>query len=281
MSHLRNILRDAFDGFKRHNAPRLGAALAYYTVLSLSPLMILVLAIVGAVLGPEAARGEITTQLNGMIGNEGAKAVEAMITSANEPKHGILATIIGIAVLIVSATGVFIELKGSLDTIWETKIESKGWGIRQLIFDRVVAFMVICGIAFLLLVSLLFSALLAALSHRLGLGEEIVARIANCIISFLLTAGMFAIIFRLLPAKRPSWRQVLLGSLVTSLLFIIGKGLIGMYLGRAAVGSAYGAAGSLVVLLVWVYYSTQIFFFGAEITRASAAAQALQYKETP
>jgi len=267
------MLLEAARGFQRHKAPRLGAALAFYTILSISPLLVLVLAILGFAFGEEAARGTIALQIEGLVGTQGAKAIEGLIANANKPSSGWLATIIGSAVLLFGASSLFVELKNILDTVWETPPQpSKGWGLRALLFERFLAFSAICGLAFLMLVSLVFSAVLNAIEDRIVSSADVeflFARIANLTISFAVTFGLFAMIFKLLPTVRPRWSNVWFGSLATTVLFFVGKTLIGIYLGRAAIGSSYGAAGSLVVLLVWVYYSTQILLYGAELTHVS------------
>jgi len=262
---------EAYRGFRRHKATRLGAALTFYTLLSLSPLVLVVLAIAGAVFGPEAARGEFSRQIEGLIGCEGAKALEALVANAQDPHDGIVATVVGILTLLFGASGVFLELQDALDTIWEYNPRQSGLGLWAMVRDRILSFSVICGFAFLLLVSLLFGADLSALGNVINgwfPGAKWVALVLNFLLSYVLTAAMFTMIFRLLPHAKPRWREAAVGAAITAALFMVGKALIGLYLGRAAVGSAYGAAGSLVVLLVWVYYSTQILFFGAELTRA-------------
>lgn len=265
------VLIQAVQGFRRHQAPRLGAALAFYTLLSLSPLLLVVLAVLGAVFGPDAARGAIASQIETLVGNQGAQAIEALVANANQPERGWVSALLGGLVLVFGASGVFVELKESLDIVWEVPPEQRGQGVRGLAADRLLAFTAICGLTFLLLVSLILSAVFSAVGDRFAryTGLEVaLARIANFAVSFFLTASLFGMMFRLLPAKRPPWSQVWFGAIVTTLLFLAGKMLIGLYLGQAAVGSAYGAAGSLVVLLVWIYYSTQILLFGAELTQA-------------
>jgi membrane protein len=264
------VVVDAYRGFRRHKGTRLGAALTFYTLLSLSPLVILVLALAGAVFDQNAARGELSRQIEGFIGGDGAKAVEALIANARDTNGGRIATVVGILVLLFGASGVFLELQDALDTVWEFDLRQSGLGIWALVRDRLLSFSIICGIAFLLLVSLLFEAAVAALGGVDGWLSESrwVVLGLNFVISFLLTGTMFTLTYRLLPHARPRWSDAAVGATITAALFLIGKVLIGLYLGRAAVGSAYGAAGSLVVLLVWVFYSTQILFFGAELTRA-------------
>ncbi len=267
------LLKDAGVEFWKDKAPRLGAAIAFYTALSLSPLLVVVIAIAGFVFGEEAARGEIAQQIRGLVGDEGATAVEAML--ANRTKDdGIVATVVGLATLLVGATGLFAQLQDALDTIWgvEPKANAQTSTAREIVaavWDRVLSFSLVCGVAFLLLVSLVFSAVLAALTGWMNawLPESLtLIAVLNNVISLALTAVMFGLMFKVLPHVRLAWSDVWVGAVVTAGLFALGKFLIGLYLGRAAVGSAYGAAGSFVVLLVWVYYSTQILLLGAEVT---------------
>jgi membrane protein len=263
------IIRDSAKGFQKHKATRLGAALAFYTLLSLSPLLLFVLAIVGMIFGQEVARDEIQFQITNLVGEEGAKAVDAIVSDAQKPAAGFLATLIGIVTLIFGATGVFVELQDALDTIWEYRPDPTQSTIWVMIRDRLLSFSIVCGMAFLLLVSLLFSAVLSATQGMIAgwmPESQWISGAINTVTSFLLTSAMFAMIFKRLPQANPRWSDVWIGAGVTAVLFAVGKELIGLYIGRAAVGSAYGAAGSLVVLLVWVYYSTQILLFGAEIT---------------
>ena len=275
MIHLKSfgsVLREAVRGFIRHKDSRMGAALAFYTLLSLSPLLLIVLSIIGPIFGTDAARGAIGRQIEQLVGHEGARAVEAIVSNANHPTRGIISTVVGVLVLLFGASGVIVELKEALNDIWETPPAPPEpvFGLRSLAIDRLLAFSLICAIAFLLLVSLFISAFLTTIGD-LVVGERydqaVWANLLNIGLSFLLTTSLFALIFRRMPAQRTPWRFAILGAFITSLLFLLGKSLIGLYMGRAAVGSAFGAAGSLVVLLVWVYYSTQILLFGAEVTR--------------
>ena len=263
------IIRDAGKAFRKHKAPSLGAALAFYTLLSMSPLLLFILALVSMIFGHEAAQGEIQSQITGLVGAEGAKAVESMVADTQKPAAGLIATTLGILTLILGATGVFLELQDALDTVWDVHPDPAQSTIWAIIRDRILSFSIVCGMAFLLLVSLLFSAVLSAAQGLIaGVLPESqgMSGIINTATSFLLTAAMFAMIYKRLPHANPPWADVWIGAGVTAVLFAAGKEVIGLYLGRAAVGSAYGAAGSLVVLLVWVYYSTQILLFGAEIT---------------
>lgn len=268
------LLRETVDEFSKDKATRLGAALAFYTLLSLSPMLLVVLAIAGKVFGPEAARGELFGQIDNLVGPDGAKAIQDMLAATQSGTGGgWFATVVGIGTLVFGATGVFAQLQDALNTVWGTREDAKGFGIWRTVKDRLLSFSAVCGMAFLLLVSLVLTAVLNALHGYLsqylpGGGWGLSA--ANHILSFALTATMFGMIFKLLPHARPTWRDVWIGAAITAGLFTLGKYLIGLYLGTAAVGSTYGAAGSLVVLLVWVYYSTQILLFGAEFTEVYA-----------
>jgi membrane protein len=264
-----HLVKDSAMKFMDDRGPRLGAAMAYYTALSLSPLLLAVVAIAGQVFGPEAARGEIVEQFRGTIGTEAASFVEQLIVKSASTTHGVLATVIALVVLFFGATGVFAELQSALNSIWKVPgRESKG-GILTLLRERFLSFTMVCGVAFLLLVSLVVTAFLAGInSHISGWmpGMEGLAQVVNFTLNFALTAALFAMMFKWLPEVRLAWRDVWIGALVTAGLFSIGRYLIGVYLGQAAVGSTYGAAGAFVVLLVWLYYSTQIFLLGAELT---------------
>ncbi|MBC8075580.1 MAG: YihY/virulence factor BrkB family protein, partial [Chloroflexales bacterium] len=266
------IIKETFSEWSADNAPRLGAALAFYTMLSLAPLLVLAISIAGLVFGEEAARGQLVGQFQGLVGKEGAEAVQTMIQNANKPATGIVASIIGIATLLFSASGVFGELQASLNEIWDIKPKPSK-GILDTIKQRFFSFSLVLGTGFLLLVSLGLSALLAGLYSVIegifpGLG--IIGTILNFLISFGVTTLLFAAIYKLLPDADIAWKDVFIGAAATSLLFSLGRFLIGLYLGQASVGSAYGAAGTLVVLLIWIYYSAQILFMGAEFTQVYA-----------
>jgi membrane protein len=267
---LKSLARETFHSFSEDRAPRMGAALSYYTVFSLAPLLVVIIAVAGFFFGEDAARGRIVDQLTGTLGREGAQLVQTMIQKASEPRAGIIATVVGLATLLLGATGVLLELHDALDTIWKvTPSGGRGW--KGKVRDRVLSFGVILAFGFLLLVSLVLSAGLAAMGDRLGAmvpGWVTLAYVLNYGISIGLVALLMATLFVLLPDVRIAWRDVWIGSLVTSLLFHLGKLLIGLYLGKASVGSPFGAAGSLAVLLVWIYYTSQVFLLGAEFTRA-------------
>ena len=272
MRNALNLFKDAAREFSDDKAPRLGAALAYYTMFSIAPLLLVVIAIAGFVFGPEAARGEIFAQTRGLIGAEGAGALQDMVRSAAKPKSGTIATIIGIATLLLGASGVFGQLKDALNTIWEVKPpESRGaWGFLR---ERFLSLAMVLGVGFLLLVSLVLDTAVSALGkfagNRLPGGEALWHGI-ELLLSFGVVTVLFAMIFRFLPDIRIAWRDVWLGAAFTALLFVVGKFALGFYLGKKATASSYGAAGSLVVLLLWVYYSAQILFFGAEVTQVYA-----------
>jgi membrane protein len=266
-----DLVREAGQKFIEHRAPRLGAALAFYTTLSLAPLLLVVMALVGAIFGQQAAQGEVAHQMKDLIGDEGARAVEAMLASTQTSGGGTLSMVVGLATLLFAATGVFVELQDALNTIWG--VERKSTGIWSLVRDRLLSFSLVCGLAFLLLVSLVISAGLSAVGTVVTgwVGTAFWMQAVNQIVSLALIVVLFAMIFNILPDVKIAWSDVWLGAFITGVLFTLGKYLIGLYLGRAALGSAYGAAGSFVVLLTWVYYSTQILLFGAELTRAYSA----------
>jgi membrane protein len=250
----------------------MGAALAYYTMFSIAPLLWMVISVAGLIFGVDAARGEIVAQLQGLMGRPGAEAVQALLKSASRPAESVVATGLSLLLLIVGATSVFAELQDALDRIWRAPKRAKG-GIWALLRARVLSFGMIMCIGFLLMVSLVFSAGLSALSGFWGplLADwETLASVANILFGFVLATAMFALIYKIMPRVKVDWSDVAIGAVVTSLLFTAGKSLIGLYIGRSGVTSGFGAAGSLVVSLVWVYYSAQIFLLGAEFTWAYA-----------
>ncbi len=263
------LFKDTFSKWNKDNGPRLGASLAFYTLFSLAPLLLIVIAITGLVFGQKAVEGQIVGQIGGLVGGDSAKAIQTMITNVYKPSTGAIATIIGIATLLLGATAVFVDLQGALNTIWGAR--SKSWyGMLGIVKVRFLSFAMILCIAFLLLVSLVVSAVLSALSKFLtGLAPSFmhILQIVDFFISFGFIAVLLAMMYKLLPDIKIAWSDVWSGAAVTSLLFTIGKYLIGLYLGRSSVTSPYGAAGSLVIILVWVYYSAQILFFGAEFTQ--------------
>ena len=259
------LLKETANSWSADYAPSMGAALSYYTLFSIAPLLLIVIGIAGLVFGADAARGEIFGQLAGLIGAEGAKAVEGLLAAADRPAQGILATIVGVLTLLLGATTVFGELQNALDRIWRApaREESKGWW--NLLRTRLLSFGMILGVAFLLMVSLVLSAAIAALGKWWG-AVEAVAHVLEVVLSFGLSTVLFALIYKYIPRVHVSWHDVWIGAAVTAALFAVGKFLIGLYLGKSSVASAFGAAGSFVVLMLWVYYSAQIFLFGAEFT---------------
>jgi membrane protein len=253
--------------------PRLAASLAYYTLLSLSPLLVLAIAVAGFVFGEEAARGQIADQLRGLFGAEAGEAIQAMVAHAKQPGSGILGSIISVVVLLFGASGVFGELQDSLNTIWEVA-PRPGRGIWGIVKDRFFSFTMVIGVAFLLLVSLVVSAALAALGNWISsfADAEWLWQIVNFVVSLGMIALLFGLVFKIIPDVKIRWRDVWVGALVTAALFTLGKFLIGLYVGKAGVASPYGAAGSLVVIVVWVFYSAHILFIGAEFTQVHTRA---------
>jgi membrane protein len=263
------LCKAAITAWSDDYAPSMGAALSYYTLFSLAPLLVIVIAVAGFFFGADEVRGTLFAQLSGLMGQEGADAVEGMMQSANEPKEGLVSTIIGFVVLAVAATTVFAELQSALDRIWRAPAREKGSGIWSLIRARLLSFGMILAIAFVLIVSLVVSAALSALGKWWGgwFGAwETLAHVFNLLVSFGIITLLFALIYKIIPRVDVAWHDVWVGAAVTSLLFTIGKFLIGLYLGKSDVGSAFGTASSVVIVMVWVYYSAQIFLLGAEFT---------------
>ncbi|WGV23346.1 YihY/virulence factor BrkB family protein [Halotia branconii] len=266
------LLQETFKEWSEDKASRLAAALAYYTIFSIAPLLIIVIAIAGVVFGEEAARGEIVNQIQGLVGQDGAEFIETAIQNASQPKTGTIASIISVVLLLIGATGLFSELQDSLNTIWEVK-PKPGQGIINIIRTRFLSFTMILGIGFLLLVSLVVSAGLSAVVtyfSNLLPGADFIWQIFNFVLSFAITTALFGLIFKVLPDVKITWNDVVIGAVITSFLFTIGRFVLGQYLGNATFGSTYGAAGSLVVILAWVNYAAQILFFGAEFTQVYA-----------
>jgi len=266
------LLKETGQEFADDNATRLAAALAYYSLLSLAPLVVLALAIAGLVFDQEATRDQLSTELGAVVGPSGAEAVRAIVENARAPSTGILSTVAGLIVLLFGASGVFGELQSALDTIWEVA-PKPGRGIVGTIRDRLFSFAMVMGVAFLLLVSLLLSTALAAvgrfLEGRLP-GGEAVWQLLNFLLSFAVVSALFAATFKVVPDVKMQWRDVWVGAIATAFLFSVGRFLIGLYLGKSSVASSYGAAGSLVLLVIWVYYSSLILFAGAEFTQVYA-----------
>ncbi len=257
------------------DAMRLGASLAYYTLFAIAPILLVATAIAGMVFGAEAVRGEIVGQLDHLVGREGAAAVQSLLEGASQRRAGILATILGSITFVVAATGAFLELQGALNTIWRVKLKP-GANIRAFVIDRLRSFGLVVAIGFLLMVSLAVTAALAALSAwltRISPSLPTAWSGVNMLVSVVVTTVLFALLYKFLPDVRLRWRDVTMGAFVTAVLFTIGQQLIGLYLGQSSVASSYGAAGSVMILLLWVYYSCQILLFGAEFTRVYADYQ--------
>lgn len=278
------LFRDAAQSWFRDHAQSMGAALAFYTIFSIAPLLLIVIAVAGTVFGEEAARGEIYYQLQGMLGSQGARAVQDLLESARRPAESVPAAVAGLAVLFVAATSVFAELQDSLDRIWRAPQRTPHTALWGLLRARLLSFGMILGIAFLLIVSLAFSAALAALGRWWD--PESTSWItfsgaSEAGLSLLLVTAVFALIYKTMPRARIHWRDVWVGAAVTAALFVAGKFLIGEYIGRSGVSSVYGAAASLIVVLLWVYYSAQIFLFGAEFTWVYAHRYGSRRGHTP
>jgi membrane protein len=266
------LLKQTFTEWNEDKVPRLGAALAFYTALSIAPLLVISLRIAALFFGDEAARGEIEHQMQSMIGKQGAEAVQAMLENANRPESGFIATGLSVTTLLFGASGVFGQLQDSLNTIWEVK-PKEGRGIWGFLRDRFLSMAMVMGVAFLLLVSLVVSAALSftgSYAFSWLRQFQVVSQALNVIVSLIIFTGLFAMMFKYLPDVKIAWKDVWLGAAMTAVLFTIGKFAIGLYLGHSSFASSYGVAGSLIVLLVWVYYSAEIVFFGAEFTQVYA-----------
>ncbi len=262
------LARDAAGSWIDDYAPSMGAALAFYTLFSIAPLLLIVISVAGLVFGEQAARGEIFEQLSTLVGADSASTIEALLQGLNRPQAGVLGTLVGLLVLLVGATTVFAELQDAMDRIWRAPTRPKG-GLWRLLRARLLSLGLVLGIGFLLIVSLIASAALAALGKWWApwfSQFETLAQAVNLGLSFVLITAMFAMIYKWIPRVRVAWRDVWIGAALTALLFTLGKSLIGLYIGRSGVASPFGAAASLVVLLLWVYYSAQIFLLGAEFT---------------
>ena len=263
------LVKSAATSWIDDYAPSMGAALAYYTAFSLAPVLILVIAVAGLAFGADAARGEIVAQLRGLLGEQGAKAIEELLASASKPGSGAVASAIGFVTLLLGATSVFAELQSDLDRVWRAPAIKQASGFIALLRARVLSFGMVIAMGFLLLVSLVFGAAISAAGkwgNTLLPGSALILQVVNLAVGFGITVVLFATAYRVLPRARIAWSDVWIGAVVTATLFTLGKYLIGLYMGLASVSSGFGAAGSLIAVLVWVYYSTQIFLLGAEFT---------------
>ena len=270
------LLGDSFDSWSKHKAPRLGASLACYTLLSLAPLLLVLVAVVGLVFGQTAAERGVVEQVQTLVGNDAAKAIAAMLGASRNRTHGVVATAVGLITLLLGASGVMIELRDALNTIWEVPTPTiAGFKKKALAFikERIFSFGIVLSIGFLLIVSLAISTWIAAagaVSASFLPALEAILHVLNTSISFIIITLLFAAIYKIMPDVHLQWHDVMLGAAVTSLLFTVGKLVIGIYLGKASIASSYGAFASIVILVIWVYYSGQIFFFGAEFTKTFA-----------
>lgn len=267
------LLKEAFQEWQEDKVSLLAAALAYYTVFSITPLLVIAIAIAGAVFGQDAAKGEILEQVNGLVGDQGAQAIEVALANADRPEISGVASIISVVVLLIGASGVFAQLQQALNTVWNVKTKPDNKGIWEFIRKRLLSFGMVLAIGFLLLVSLIVSAALSGvgkLQINLLPGFTPLWQLLNFAVSFGFISLLFALIYYYLPDVKVRWKDVWIGAIITALLFTFGKFAIGLYLGRGSFGSAYGAAGSLIVFLAWVFYSAQILLFGAEFTQVYA-----------
>lgn len=269
---LKYLVTQSFKEWSEDNASRLSAALAYYTIFSIPPLLIIAIAIAAQLFDRAAVQQQVINQIGGLVGDSGAEVVESILENSSESGQTAVAAIISVVTLLLGASGVFGELHNALNAIWEVQAKP-GRGIWGTVKDRFFSFTMVLGVGFLLLVSLIISAVLAAVNEFISgvmPGLVILAQVINFLVSFGVVAGLFALIFKVVPDVKIAWRDVWVGALVTAFLFTVGKFAIGLYLGNSAPGSTYGAAGSLIVLLLWVYYSAQILFLGAEFTQVYA-----------
>lgn len=267
-----SLVKEAFQGWMEDGSLELGAALSYYTAFSLAPLLVIAIAIASLAFGRQAVEGQLFAEIRGLVGPQSAATIQSMIASAGRRGSGTFATVVSVVVILFGASGVFGQLQTSLDRIWHVapKPDRGVWGLLR---DRFLSFSMVLGVGFLLLISLVVSAALSAIgAFATGYLPAIAPflQAVGFVVSFAVITALFAMIFRFLPDARVDWKDVWVGALATALLFTIGKTLIGLYLGRASVSSSYGAAGSLIVVLLWVYYSAQILFFGAEFTKVWA-----------
>ncbi|HEX9115410.1 MAG TPA: YihY/virulence factor BrkB family protein [Anaerolineae bacterium] len=271
MRSIIDLLKETFEEWGKDKGARLAAALAYYTIFSIAPLLIIIIAVAGLVFGPRAVQGQLVGQIQGVVGKEGATLIQTMLANASKPSAGIIATVIGIVTLLLGASGLFTQLQDSLNTVWEVA-PAPGRKIWEVLLNRLMTFVMVLTIGLLMIVSLVVSSALSALGGAMaGLIPVSIPvvfwQLVDLVVSFGVMVLLFTLIYKLLPDVRVGWGKVAVGAAFTSLLFTIGKFLIGLYLGHSSAGSAYGAAGSLVVLLLWIYYSSQILFLGAEFTK--------------
>lgn len=270
------LAKQSVNAWIDDRASSMGAAIAFYTMFSLAPLLLISIGIAGLVFGEDAARNAIVGQIGGLIGETGAEGIRSVLDAARDPEGGAVAALVSMVTLVVGATTVFAELQTDLDVVWKVPPEKQSSGIWGLLRARLLSFGMVLGVGFLLIVSLILNAALAALGKWWGawFGEwELTLQTVNFIVSFVVVTGLFAMIYKILPSEKIAWGDVWIGAAVTSLLFAIGKFLIGLYIGRSALASGFGAAGTFVVVIVWVYYSSLVFLLGAEFTHEYARGE--------
>jgi membrane protein len=263
------MIKTSFAAWVDDYAPSMGAALAYYTVFSLAPLLVIVISVAGLIFGPDAVRGAISTEFTGLMGADAAKGIQDLLSSVSKPSTGIIGSVLGVVVLLIGATTVFGELQDALDRIWRAPARVRSSGLLTLLRTRILSFGMILGIAFLLMVSLVTGAAIAALGKWWDgwfAGWEVLAQIINASVGFFMTTAVFALIYKLMPRVKVGWGDVWVGAAVTAMLFTLGRLLISLYIGKTGIASGFGAAGSVAVIFVWVYYSAQVFLVGAEFT---------------
>jgi membrane protein len=283
LRHWAVLFKRVTNSWLADRAPSMGAAIAYYTVFSLAPILLLVIAVAGLAFGRQAAEGALLGEFSSLVGEESAAAVQAMLRNASGTTSGVLASVIGVGLLLVAATAVFGELQAALNVIWKAKPPT-GSGVWYLIRSRLLSLSLILAIGFLLLVSLAISAVLTGLGHyfdRIMPGLPALLHVAHLTLAFGITTVLFAMMFKILPDAEVKWRDVWLGAATTALLFTIGKFLIGLYIGGSKVATTYGAAGALVIILLWVYYSAQILLYGAEFAKAYGDARLARSPAAP
>ena len=277
LKEILSLLKESITAWRDDNCPRLGASLAFYTLLSLAPLLVVIVSVAALAFGKDAAEGQLFWEIRDLVGRDGAKALQDTISNAYKPGAGVIAAALSIVTLALGATTVVVELRDALNTIWHAPVDQSTTGLRgiiALVRQRFYSFAMVLGVGFLLLVSLVLNAWIAAMGKFFGAFlpvPEAALHVVTFVVAFLAITFMFAAIYKIVPDVHLRWSDVIVGAAVTALIFTIGKHLIGIYLGKASFGSTYGAAGSLVIVLVWVYYSAQLFFLGAEFTKVYTA----------
>ncbi|MGE5411508.1 MAG: YihY/virulence factor BrkB family protein [Clostridiales bacterium] len=276
------FLKEIFSEYSENKIPKLGASLAYYTIFSIAPLLIIVIAVAGFIFGKDAAQGQLYGQIKSMVGNEAAVLVQTAIKNSSSSSAGIIATVVGIITLIIGATAVFIEIQDSLNIIWRVKPKANK-PLKEFLRTRFTSFALVISIGLLLMVSLVISAAISALTDIIDKYLHVpgyLFQLIDVVLSLSVIFVLFSMIFKMLPDVELSWKDVRIGALVTTILFVTGKYLIGLYLGRSSVSSVYGAASSLAIILVWIYYSSQILYLGAEFTYVYAVRYGSGVKPT-